>query len=704
MPVRLIQSAILLLCASAIPAVAELAESDWPHYHGDPTGSHYSQLGQITRENVASLKVAWTYNSLGAQTESQSGRRRPPRTQCNPIIIAGVLYGASPDGYFFAVHAATGEEKWRFLPSEDTSGRTRGVTYWRDGDESRLFVAKSSWLYALDPATGEKVASFGSNGIVDLREGLGRDPETLMFDATSPGIIFNDLYIVGGFVSENLGAAPGDIRAYDVRTGEVVWSFHTIPSPGEFGADTWPANAREFAGAANAWAGFSLDVERGMVFAPTGSAAYDFYGGDRLGKNLFANCVIALDAATGERIWHFQTVHHDLWDKDLPAPPNIVTVTHNGRRIDAVAQITKSGFVFVLDRETGEPLFPVEEVPVAPSEMDGEQAWPTQPVPTKPPPFLRTFLSKDDITDISPEANAYINHILTSYRNAEMFTPFSEQPTVLLPGILGGAELGGAAYDPQSATIYVNSSDLPYVITLVKLDNSENLTPFQKGRNVFAQHCSSCHGMDRKGGITHMGFTPPLLGIHERMTRAGVEQIIREGRGQMQGVRNAYRDPENLELLMTFLMDPRTDIDQDELANPTHFIYADMGHQRFEDQEGYPAIKPPWGTLNAIDLNEGTIKWQVVLGEYKELTARGIPKTGTANKGGPILTATGLLFIAATDDETFRAFDQITGETLWEAALPGSGQATPSTYSVDGRQYVVIACAGGSYVSYALPE
>ena len=463
--------AILVGLGGAWPSSAQFAETDWPHYLGDRTSSHYSQLDQISRENVAQLELAWTYHSSDVPVDRRS------ELQCNPLIVDGRLYGTSPNGFFFAVDAATGEELWRFdayeTPEARRSGRIRGLAHWSDGEESRLLVAMSHRLQAIDPVTGVRIDSFGDNGVVDLREGLGRDPETFRFGVTTPGVVYKDLYILGGSVSESRGAAPGDIRAYNVRTGELVWSFHTIPYPGEYGADTWPENAREFAGAANVWAGFSLDVERGMVFAPTGSASYDFHGDDRLGQNLFANCVIALNAETGERIWHYQTVHHDLWDKDLPAPPNLVTLDRDGKRVDAVAQITKSGFIFLLNRETGEPIFPIEEVPVPPAVLDGEEAWPTQPIPTRPPPFARTFMSVDDITDISPEANAHVSLLMQGLRNAEMFTPFGPQGTVLMPGVVGGGEWGGAAYDPNSGILYVNANEIPYVITMVKLDNSK---------------------------------------------------------------------------------------------------------------------------------------------------------------------------------------------------------------------------------------
>lgn len=694
------------------PVDAQYAEQDWPIYHGDKTASHYSQLKQITKKNVKNLKLAWTYKSSRAPLTQFS------EMQCNPLVIDGVMYGVAADGFIFAVNAATGAEIWRFdaytnIPGRRWPGRVRGLAHWSDGKEARLLVGMSNFLRVIDMKTGKAIENFGDNGMVDLREGLDRDPETVRFNFTTPGIVYKDLYIVSGFFSENReGSAPGDIRAYSIRTGERMWSFHTIPAKGEFGADTWPENARDYVGAANVWAGFSLDEKRGMLFAPTGSPTYDFYGGDRLGQNLFGNSIIALNAETGERIWHYQVVHHDLWDRDLPAQPNLVTVARDGKKIDAVAQITKHGYVYVLNRETGEPIFPIEEVPVPAAVMDGEEAWPTQPIPTKPPPFTRMGMSENDITNISETAAAIVAEQMKGYRNEGIYMPLGEQTTLIMPGVIGGAEWGGAAYNPNNGMLYVNANEIPYILTMIKLDDSENMTPFREGRNVFARMCASCHGMDRKGS-THMGFTPPLLGLGERMTPKGLEIMILEGRGRMEGFpwMKEYR-PEWIEQLQAFLLSDDPELTQEQIANPEKFIYTHMGHKQFVDPEGYPAIKPPWGTLNAIDLNQGTIKWKVPLGEIAELTARGIAQTGTENYGGPVVTAGGVVFIAATSDEKFRAFDQDTGELLWEITLPASGFATPSVYSVNGKQYIAIACGGGKvdrptsdiYAAFALPD
>ncbi|HIL09278.1 MAG TPA: c-type cytochrome [Candidatus Latescibacteria bacterium] len=689
---------------------AQFADADWPFYHGDPTASHYSELGQITKENVGQLEVAWTYHSSESLPEGRTDN------QCNPIIVDGVLYGSSPDGYFFAIEAATGEEIWQYdFQGHRRSVHVRGTSYWSDGKAARLFVAINSELRALDASTGELVTGFADRGSLDLCYGLARSIEEVgRWHSTTPVTVFEDLLIVGGFTAEGYGAVPGDIRAFDARTGERAWIFKTIPEPGEYGADTWPEGARELVGSANSWAGFAVDVERGMLFAPTGSAAFDFYGAERLGQNLFANCVIALDIRTGKRIWHYQIVHHDLWDRDVPAQPNLITVMHGGKRIDAVAQITKHGYVFVLDRETGEPLFPVEERPVPQSVVGEDKAWPTQPIPLKPPPFTRTELSEAGLSDILPGTRAYTKMAMQSMRYEGNFTPFSNKaPTILFPGTIGGGNWGGAAVDPKNGMLYVNANEAASFISLVTMVDAPNLSPYQQGRNVYARRCSACHGMNRMGG-NHMGYTPPLLNLETHMTREQVLDIFRNGKGRMEAQRGLMHDPEDVAMLLTFLFE-NPPAGQEHISDPGEdgqLIYAHSGYNQFLDQNGYPANKPPWGTLNAIDLNEGTIKWQVTLGEYAELKERGVPPTGTENWGGPILTASGLIFIAAAADDKIRAFDQDTGEVLWEGDLPTAGFATPSTYAVNGRQYVVIASGGGkvsrptssAFVAFALPE
>jgi quinoprotein glucose dehydrogenase len=677
----------------------------WTAHGGDKTGSHYSSLDQITRENVAQLEVAWVYHAGDAGARSQ--------IQCNPIIIDSVLYATTPGLKAFALDAATGRELWKFDPFAGKGlasalGVNRGVTYWADGDDRRILFTAGESLYALDARTGQPIPTFGQGGSVSLKEGLapGRDLTGLFISANTPGALYRDLLILGSRVSEELPSAPGHIRAFDVRTGAVRWTFHTIPQPGEFGYETWPAGAHAWAGGANAWSGVTVDEGRGLVFLPTGSAAFDFWGGNRHGENLFANAVLALNAETGARVWHFQIVRHDLWDRDPPAAPNLVTVAHEGRRVDAVAQVTKSGHVWLLDRETGQPLFPVEERQVPGSDLRGEAAWPTQVLPTKPPAFARQQLTEADLTDLTPQAHAAVLQRFRQVRSGGQWVPPSKEGTVIFPGFDGGAEWGGAAVDPRTGIMYVNANEMPWILQMMDLDEAASQKTFTLGPRVFAANCTNCHGFAREGAPAHN--VPALLDLDAKYNKEQVRQIIGTGRGVMPSF--AHLGKGEVDALLAFLFDeepPETTMAKFDFQVP----YNHMGYNRFLDPQGYPAVKPPWGTLNAIDLNRGEILWQVPLGELPELTAKGIPPTGTENYGGPVLTASGLLFIGATKDERFRAFDTETGKVLWETKLPAGGYATPATYEVNGRQYVVIAAGGGkmgtksgdAYVAFALP-
>ena len=566
-------------------------------------------------------------------------------------------------------------------------------------------------LFALDAATGMPIADFGEEGFVNLRLGLDRDVTGLSVTARTPGIIYRNLLIQGSSLSEGIRSAPGHIRAYDLRTGDIEWIFHTIPHPGEFGYETWPPEAYKYSGGANAWTGLSLDVARGIVYLPTGSAAFDFWGGNRIGENLFANSVLALNALTGERIWHYQIVRHDIWDRDLPAPPNLVTVEHDGEQVDAVAQVTKSGHVFLLDRETGEPLFPVEERSFPASDLRGEEAWPTQILPLKPAPFARQQFDEEDITDLSPESHAYVLERFKTTRSNGQFVPPSTQGTMIFPGFDGGAEWGGAGYDPTTGILYVNSNEMPWILTMVEL-NPDNAS---SGDGLYARYCAGCHGAALEGSSDQS--MPALAGLGARFTMDEVRSQIMRGTGFMPSF--GFLNEAEVSALVGFLfgetMEAAATPDSEDAARMSESFagspYGHTGYNRFFDQDGYPAVKPPWGTLNAINLNTGEYEWTVPLGEFAELTERGIPPTGTENYGGPVVTAGGLLFIAASQDERLRAFDKDTGAVLWEAHLPAGGYATPATYAVDGRQYVVIAAGGGkmgtrsgdTYLAFALP-
>jgi quinoprotein glucose dehydrogenase len=525
---------------------------------------------------------------------------------------------------------------------------------------------------------------------VDLREDLGRDPTTGFIALTSPAVIYKDLLIVGGRLPETLPALPGDIRAYDIRTGKLHWSFHTIPHPGEFGYDTWPKDAWQKSGSANNWTGMTVDQKTGILYVPTGSPVFDFYGGDRIGDDLFADSELALNAETGERIWHFQGVRHDIWDRDFPSPPTLVTVMHGGKPVNALAQTTKQGFVYLFDRSNGTPLFPIEYRKYPPSDLKGEVAAETQPLPTKPAPYARQLLTEDMLTHRTPQAHDWVVQQFRTFRSEGQFVPLSAgKNTIIFPGFDGGAEWGGPAFDPNSGILYVNSNEMAWAVEL-----AENTTSRLSGKSIYQSQCTICHRDDLKGSPP---LFPSLVGIRDRMTQEQIRDRIRKGGGRMNGFPNLSEDEVNA------LIEYVSEGENKELSSgqpaPPLMRYRFSGYTRFHDQDGYPAVAPPWGTLNAINLNTGEYAWKVSLGEYPALAAQGMKNTGSENYGGPIVTAGGLLFIAATNyDKKFRAFDKSTGKLLWETTLPFSGNATPITYEIDGRQYVVIAAGGGKDV------
>jgi quinoprotein glucose dehydrogenase len=680
----------------------------WPVYGGQAAQDHYSSLSQINRRNVNKLKVAWTLD-LGEQGS------RVGSLQANPLIIGRVLYTLTPSLKVIALDAASGKLLWKFDSGVESGQPSRGLTYWTDEKESRLFAGIMNFLYALDPATGKPIESFGENGRIDLRKGLRGDYRLQSIALTSPGIIYKDLIIVGGRNPEAKPAPPGDIRAFDVHSGALRWRFHTIPNPGELGYSTWPKDAWRTAGAANNWAGMSLDLQRGIVYVPTGSAVSDYYGGDRVGDDLFADSLLALDAETGKLIWYFQGVHHDVWDRDFPSPPVLVTVKHEGKSIDAVAQLTKQGWLFLFDRTNGKPLFSIEERKFPASTVPGEVTSSTQPVPLKPEPYARQRLTEDFLTNRTPEAHAWAVQQFRTFHNDGPFIPLDlGKQTVVFPERDGGAEWGGPAVDPSAGIIYINANDIAETGSLVRNELAVGL-----GLKTYRSQCAVCHGADRAGSPPAF---PSLVDVYKRHTTAQIADIIHQGRGRMSSFPGLSGD--RLNALLEYLKTGKDDkapmqasvtlaanaYDEDAGED---IPYAFPTFHKFYDPDGYPAVAPPWGTLNAIDLNTGKYLWKRPLGEYPQLAAVGMKNTGTENYGGPVATAGGLVIIAATSfDRIIRAFNSRSGKLLWEAKLPYGGVATPATYMVDGKQYIVIGTCGArdpkgpqgaAYVAFALP-
>lgn len=683
-----------------------LATSEWREYLGGPDRAHFSPLKQITPENVKNLQVAWEFH-----TQDTSGQM-----QSNPIIVDGVLYAPTASIQVVALDAATGKQLWRFSDPRHPawSNNCRGVTYWADGDDKRILFSGGPWLYALNAKTGQMIESFGEGGRVSLRLGLPEGAQNKSISSNTPGTIYKDLIVMPVSVSEGPDAAPGDVRAFNVRTGKLAWTFHTIPHPGEAGYKTWGPNnwKNTDVGAANNWAGMSIDRERGILYVPTGSAGYDFYGGNRPGDNLYSNCLLALDAATGKRKWHFQFVHHDVWDRDLPAPPVLVHVKRNGpdgrpQLIDAVAQATKSGFVFVFDRVTGKSLFPIKEIAVPTNGLPGEKPSPTQPVPLRPAPFSRQTLGDNDINPYAENKEELLAQ-LKKLRHKNQFELPSQEGTLIFPGFDGGAEWGGQAYDAETGLFYINSNEMAWVMKMLPTPKADALTGLTPGQKVYQINCASCHGAERKGN-PKSGY-PSLVDVGTRRDRAFVHTIVSNGKGMMPAF--GYLKEGEREALLAFLFNDEKKGSGDEVAAKIFPLpYKMDGYNKFLDKNGYPAISPPWGQLSALNLNTGEYDWKITLGEFKELTAQGIPQTGTENYGGPVVTAGGVLFIAATKDGMFRAFDKRTGKLLYQTELPAGGFATPSVYEAGGKQYVVIACGGtklgtkkgDSFVAFALP-
>ena len=693
------------------PQNARDVYQSWTTAAGSNDGIRYSSGDEINKNNVDKLQIAWVYD-----TQDNAERTTIPTT---PIMLDGILYGVSPQLNLFALDAVTGKELWVFKPLDPTvKGSVRGISYWqnKNGSDKRIFYSTGHYLYAVNASNGLIKKDFGKGGFIDLRENLDGDFPNSSASGNAAPTIYKDLLITSMRVSESSDAIPGHIRAFNVITGKREWIFHTIPQPGEPGYETWDdKDAWKRVGGANNWAGMALDEKRGIVYVPTGSASPDFYGANRLGSNLYANSLIALDANTGKYIWHFQIVHHDLWDRDLPANPNLITIRKNGKNIDAVAQITKHGYIFMFDRVTGKPIFPINEIPVPESDMPGEKAWPTQPIPTLPEPFARQKFGPEEISDRTTEVK---NQLLTEfykYRSGREFIPPSFQGGIIFPGFDGGGEWGGSAVDPKSKIMYISATELPWSTRMVPnpaLNKISGKTFKEVGKSVYAKYCISCHGTELKGdGKVY----PSLVNLNKKYNEQQLRQIVDNGRNMMPSFRQIVEGEKAP--LMTFLLDL-----EDKEAIPSRAgaepaknrdilpLYTMSGYNRFYDKDGYPGITPPWGTLNAVNLTTGKLLWKVPLGEFEELKKQGFPNSGTEIYGGPVATKGGIVFVAATQDEKIRAFDKDTGKVLWEAKLPAAGFATPAVYTINKKQYVVIAAGGGKlgmrsgtkYIAFAL--
>lgn len=701
----------LVLFSCCLPALAWSAADpkasfrEWQIYHGDYGGTHYSELDQINRSNVKRLELAWKWKSgdIGNTIE------------CNPIIVEGVMFVTTPQLHAVALDAATGKLLWRFDPWDGARGRgiNRGVAFWTDGrGDARIFHSAGDWLYALDAKTGKPVPTFGRNGRISHKDGFDTDVFFLSVGNNAPGLVWRDLLILGSATGEGpQPSAPGHIRAFDVRTGERKWIFHTIPHPGEFGYDTWAPDSWKKVGSANVWSGFTLDAERGIVFMGTGSPAYDSWGGNRPGANLFGNCTLALDAATGRRLWHFQAVHHDLQDYDLPTPPVLAKLERNGRSIDCVVQPTKMGHLFVLDRLTGGPLFPIEELPVPKSEIPGEFTFPTQPFPPKEFRLTKQGFTRDDVTDLNPAARDYVLKQLEEIHPAPIFTPPSLQKKAVLPQFNGGCEWGGAAFDPERNLVIVNTSNEVEWSSIVPARPNDRISLHDLGKRTYLGVCSFCHGTRSPVNPA----SPSLENIRDRLKKTDVLALMQTGRGQMPSFAS-FSQMEKSAVVAFLYGDGQDEMIESkdlQLSFANDIPYVMTGHHDWRDPEGFPVNKRPWGQLHAVDLNAGKVKWSVPLGTYPKLEARGLSPTGTFNIGGPIVTKGGLVFIGAAMDERFHAYDRDTGELLWEYQMEFGGYATPATYEIDGRQYIVIAAGGGGkpetkggdlFYCFALPK
>jgi quinoprotein glucose dehydrogenase len=675
--------------------------SRWETYRGTPDAKQYSDLNLIDTDNVHLLKPAWIYHT--------GDTNKRTTIECNPIIVGQRMYVTSPTLQLIALDAVTGKELWRFKPIGDEvgGGINRGVTYWKDNGEEYIFFPAGIYLYAVNANTGKLIDHFGDHGKIDMRGHLGKDSSTISISLTTPGILYQDILIIGSATGEGYDASPGHIRAYDARTGAFKWIFHTIPQPGEYGYDTWGWFKGENYGGTNNWGGMSMDEKKGIVYVSTGSPTYDFYGANRHGNNLFANCIIALDATNGKRLWHYQAVKHDIWDYDLPCAPTLATIPWQGKPLDILMQPTKMGELILLDRNTGLPLIKSDETPTPKSDVPGEQSYPTQSL-NQGIKLVKQRYDTNALTTVSDTARAYALAQSRKYRFQGMYTPPSLIGTITQPGTRGGMEWGGLSFDPIHHMAYTNCNDFPMFFQLGKVRNKNENDKGEDGESIYLMNCAMCHGADLKGATG----VPELTSIQKKYDPAGMKKIITKGKGLMPPHSQFTNEALNaLVKYLTHFVDQKTEATNH--ADTLVSKYAMKGFKLFTDQEGFPASRPPWGTLNAVDIVTQKIKWSVPLGYYPKLKERGLEITGTQNFGGCVATAGGLIFIGATADELFRAFNVNTGKEVWSYKLPFGGYATPSVYEVNGREYIVIAAGGGNrnatpsgdvYIAFTLPQ
>ncbi len=710
----------LLVCLTSCSVDPSGNNRSWDHYGGNPDQSRYFKSSEINQTNVSQLEVAWFY-----PTDDDNSY------QINPLIVDTVMYVMAKNHSLVALNAKTGKEIWIHTGLRRI-GR-RGFNYWesKEGTNKRIIFTLGNSLQAIDAVTGKSIESFGTNGYVDLREHLDRDPTAVRrVQPMMPGVIFEDLVIMGSSPGEGYFSPPGYVRAYHVVTGDLVWIFRTIPKPGEYGYETWPKDAHKYVGGTNVWSEMSVDVERGIVFLPVGSPTYDFYGADREGNNLFGNCLVALNARTGERLWHYQTVHHDLWDYDPASAPQLITITREGKEIDAVSLATKHGFVFVFDRETGEPIFPIEEKAFPASSMPGEKASPTQPIPSLPP-FTRHEVTIETLNPYFSDSIKLLWQERLDKGKSGLYVPPSDQyETIIMPGSLGGTNFGNTGSDPSNGIMYIMSGEHAGIYQLEKVEPPTlNMPSSQVAqvKSIYETNCQTCHGASMEGGLG-----PPLKNIGQQLYYFQFEEVVKNGRGRMPGfvhltdetLRDLYLflggNPESLNFRFRQqirqsgpVQGPVVDSGGIEMLPDESYVAAlsdypvgvEHPENRYRTDYGteWPALLgPPWSYIVAYDLNEGIIKWKQPVG-LDSVYARG-DKTfgapgGVARKG-MVVTSTGIVFATGKGGQ-LHALDAETGKVLWETTLSHESEGPPGMFSIDGRDYLVVnATTDFAYDSY----